>query len=61
MISWLWINSYNSLCIEFLGCNISWLLFVNVVYGCGVRMCRSGGLERLASLMSNVFVHMLLK
>ena len=40
---------------------MSWLLSTNVVYGCCVRMCLSGGLFRLASLMISVLVHMLLK
>ena len=60
-VAWLWINSYSSLCIVFLGSIMSWLFSINVVYGCGVRICRSGGLLRLASLIISVLVHILLK
>ena len=59
--SWLWIKLYSSVCMEFLGSIMSWLFSTNVVYGCCVRMCRSGGLLRLASLIISVLVHMSLK
>jgi hypothetical protein len=42
-VSWLYINLYSSLCLEFWGFIISWLFSTNIVYGCCVRMCRSGG------------------
>ena len=54
-------NLYSLECIEFLGFIISWLFSRNVVYGCCVIMCLSGGLLRLASLMISVLVHILLK
>ena len=60
-VSWLCINLYSLVCIEFLGFIISWFSMTNVVYGCCVRMCRSGGLLRLASLMISVLVQISLK
>ena len=60
-ISWLCMNLYSSLCIVFLGFIKSWLSLINVVYGCCVGMCRSGGLLRLVSLMISVLVQISLK
>ena len=59
--SWLCINLYTAVCIDFLGFIRSWLSLTNVVYGCCVRMSRSGGLLRLDSLMISVLVQISLK
>ena len=60
-VSWLCMKLYSSVCIDFLGYIISWLFLKKAVYGCCVRICRSGGLFRLASLMSSVLVQISLK
>ena len=54
-------NLYSSECIEFLGCIKSWLFAMNLVYGCCVKMWRSGGLLRLESLINIVLVQISLK
>ena len=47
--------------LSFLGVLYLGYFFKNIVYGCCVGMCRSGGLLRLASLMINVLVYILVK
>ena len=41
--SFCFIKVYSCLCMVFGGLIRFWLLFINSVYGCGVRMCLSGG------------------
>ena len=60
-VFWLWINSYNSLWIDFLGDIRFWFVSMNLVYRCCVRMCLSGGLLWLANLINIVLVHIFLK
>ena len=59
--SWLWMKVYNSLCIEFGGSISFWLDSINLVYGCCVWICLSGGLVRLVNLLISVLVHSILK
>ena len=60
-VSWLCIKLYKSLWIEFRGFIMVWWVSISWVYGCGVRICLSGGLGRLANLLINVLVHSMLK
>ena len=48
-------NSYSSLWMVLGGFMMSWFVFRNCVYGCGVVMCLSGGL-RSKAIFSKIFV-----
>src|SRR5579875_3560903 len=50
------INSYNSLWIVLGGLIIFWFVFVNCVYGCGFKICLSGGFCSSVIFSRSIFV-----